>query len=130
MNAQVVRIIIFAGISAAVIAILPLPPNASRALAAGELLFAGNAALLFFVARKIFNAGPFENRRGGVLFFLAFFLKVFGLGIGIYLGLVVWRLPVIYFVSGAVAGLVGLVLAVLRGSATVDKKVDEVSLAE
>jgi hypothetical protein len=57
-------------------------------------------------------------------------LKVFGLGIGIYIGLVVWRLPVIYFVSGAVVGLVGLVAAVLIGSAQSEKKVTVVSHAE
>ena len=95
-------------------------------------MFAANSALLFFLARKIFSdrviiAG---NRRSGLFFLLAIALKVFGLGIGIYIGLVVWRLPVIYFVSGAVAGLVCLVIAVLMGSAHGDKKVEEVSHAE
>ena len=132
MNALISRLIILAIISVAVIAVLPLPEKASTALVAGEFLFAANSALLFFLARKIFSdrviiAG---NRRSGLFFLLAIALKVFGLGIGIYIGLVVWRLPVIYFVSGAVAGLVCLVIAVLMGSAHGDKKVEEVSHAE
>jgi hypothetical protein len=132
MNSTIHRLIILATISLAVITVLPLPKNASTALVAGEFLFAGNSALLFFIARKIFNTNVSNvgNRRSGVFFLLAIALKVFGLGLGIYIGLVVWRLPVIYFVSGAVAGLIVLVLAVMIGPTHGDKKVEEVSHAE
>ncbi|MCX6104747.1 MAG: hypothetical protein NTY08_02830 [Proteobacteria bacterium] len=132
MNSRIFISIVLAMISLATIAMLPLPKNASSALVAGVCLFAGNSALLFLIARKIFstNVSLVGNRRSGIFFLLAIVLKVFGLGIGIYIGLVVWRLPVIYFVSGAVVGLVGLVVAVLIGSAQSEKKVTVVSHAE
>ena len=132
MNALILRFVVLAMISVAVIANLPLAQDAVTALVAGEFLFAANSALLFFIARKIFstNVSLAGNRRSGFFFLLAIALKVFGLGIGIYIGLVVWRLPALYFVTGAVVGLVVLVLALVIGSARGDKKVEEVSRSE
>jgi hypothetical protein len=77
-----------------------------QAIFAGALTFTINAGAVAFIAGKLFKSGGTEvagarSRSSTGFLLLALLIKVFGLGLGIYLSLVWGQLSPSYFVVGA-----------------------------
>jgi hypothetical protein len=91
----------------------------------GLLLCAGIVASIFFQVRFLMLASTGEGRPRGLRAFLMILLlaaKTFGAGLGVWLLLVVWRLPLGAFALGLFAGLaLTIVFSILIGKSKAAK---------
>ena len=91
-----------------------------RSLGGGMCLFGLNYLLILVLCKRLMGRGSSSAGGKGGLLFLLLMLKVFLLGAGVFLGLIVFHMSAPYFVLGATLGLSAPIVLVLttrpRGS--------------